>query len=80
MNNKSTLLDKIPNEMLRIPEIVHVVTALFNNCFTHGYVPDLWLRSLTPVPKGKGNSPDVPLNYRGISLICLVSVKYIVES
>ena len=62
-NNKSTGLETIPNEVLRLPGILHALTALFNNCFTHSYVPDLWLKSLiTPVPKGKDKDPNVPLN------------------
>ena len=76
-NNKSTGLDKIANGVLKLPGTLHALTALFNNCFMHGYVPDLWLKSLiTPVPKGKDEDPNVPLNYRGISLKSCVSKVY----
>ena len=75
--NKSVGLDKIPNEILKMPGILQTLTVLFNNCFTHGYIPDVWLKSLiTPVPKGKDKDPNVPLNYRGISLISCVSKVY----
>ena len=61
--------------MLKLPGILYALTALFNNCFTHSYVPDLWLKSfITPVPKGKDKDPNV--NYRGISLIYCVSKVY----
>ena len=40
-------------------------------------MPDLWLKSLiTPVPKVKDKDPNVPLNYRVISLISCVSKIY----
>ena len=76
-NNKSVGLDRIPNEVLKMPGILQTLSLLFNNCFTHSYVPDVWLKSLiTPVPKGKDKDPNVPLNYRGISLISCVSKLY----
>ena len=76
-NNKSVGIDKIPNEILKLPSLLQTLTLLLNNCLTHGYVPGIWLKSLiTPVPKGKDKDPNVPLNYRGISLISCVSKVY----
>ena len=67
----------MPNEVFRLPGILHALIALFNNLFTHSCVPNLWLKSLiAPVPKGKDKDPNVPLNFRGISLISCVSKVY----
>ena len=40
-------------------------------------VPDVWLEALIfPIPKSSSSDPRVPLNYRGISLLSVISKLY----
>ena len=49
---KATGHDKLPNELLRRPEIHDTLCNLFNTCFTLGTVPSDWCKSvIQPVPK-----------------------------
>ena len=73
-NNKSTGLDNIPNEVLKNPQVKLSMCQYFNKCFDYGKVPGVWLKSIiVPVPKGGNKDPFVPLNYRGISLLCTMT-------
>ena len=45
--------------------------------FLTGVVPSNWLDAIiSPIPKSKSNDPCVPLNYRGVSLLCPMSKLY----
>ncbi len=36
-------------------------------------IPSIWVTAIvTPIPKGKGKDPRVPLHYRGISLLSTI--------
>ena len=64
---KSVSIDLISNEMLKnlSPDMLSLVTKLFNACLSQGYYP--WRTSvITPIPKG-GNRYD-PNEYRAIAV------------
>jgi hypothetical protein len=76
-NGKSVGIDKIPYEVLKFPIIIDVLHALFNLCFDTGLVPSLWRKAMiSPLPKDNTKDKRVPLNYRGISLLSVVSKLY----
>ena len=71
---KATGLDNIPNEVLKNNSVMIVLWKYLTACFESGLVPSLWLKLIiNPIPKGSGKDPYVPLNYRGISLLCNIS-------
>uniref|UniRef100_A0A3P9J295 Reverse transcriptase domain-containing protein n=1 Tax=Oryzias latipes TaxID=8090 RepID=A0A3P9J295_ORYLA len=42
-------------------------------CFMNGFIPSSWYKSIIkPIPKSPQADTRVPLNYRGISLLCTV--------
>ena len=46
-------------------------------CFDSHKVPGIWIQALIyPIPKSPTNDPRVPLNYRGISLLSVISKLY----
>ena len=46
-------------------------------CLDSGKIPELWRRAIiAPIPKSDQNDPRIPLNYRGISLICCSAKLY----
>ena len=50
------------------------LTSLFNHCLAHGVIPTTWARGvISPIPKSASSDPRVPLNYRGISLLPVIS-------
>ena len=49
----------------------------FKKCFEIGIVPSMWAGApIRPIPKSRDRDPCVPLNYRGISLLCTISKVY----
>ena len=76
-NGKSTGYDKIPREVLKFPIIIDVLHAMFNLCFDTGLLPSIWRKAMiTPIPKDASKDKRIPLNYRGISLLSVVSKLY----
>ena len=76
-NGKASGIDSIPYEALKNDQAISVLTHMFQLCFDCGKVPSMWLRSIiNPIAKSKDNDPRIPLNYRGISLICCTSKIY----
>ena len=73
-NNKACGVDNVTNEFLKntSPEILHVMTELFNMVLKSGQIPTDWcLGIIQPIYKNKGSTSD-PDNYRGITLLsCL---------
>ena len=66
-NGKSTGLDTIPNEVLKVKELRSSVLNIMNHALLNG-VPDEWHHTaLIPLPK-KGDLSD-PSNWRGIALM-----------
>jgi exonuclease III len=67
-NNKSTGIDDIPNEILKLAELRPALLVLLNVMFVHGTVTQDQITSLlVPLPK-KGDLSDAG-NWRGISLM-----------
>ena len=74
-SKKASGLDGIQNELLIFSECHSLLKILFNKCFDYGKIPSMWLKSvIVPIPKSA--DPNVPLNYRGISLTSCVSKVY----
>ena len=75
--NKSVGWDNIPNEILEHKSVSLLLLKYFQKCFESGLVPTVWLKSVIyPIPKNAKKDPCVPLNYRGISLLCCMSKVY----
>ena len=69
--------DCIPNEVLAHVNVQSLILKLFQFCFDKSLIPSLWTKAaITPIPKGSTKDPCVPLNYRGISLLCCFSKLY----
>ena len=76
-NGKSSGFDKIPYEVLKFPIIIDVLHALFNLCFDTGILPSVWKKAMiAPIPKDSTKDKRIPLNYRGINLLSVVSKLY----
>ena len=76
-NGKSVGFDKIPYEILKFPIIIDVLHSLFNLCFDTGILPSIWRKAMiSPIPKDDTKDKRIPLNYRGISLLSVVSKLY----
>ena len=75
--NKAPGVDGIVYDVLKNDSSALLLTRLFNVCFEKRKVPDDWLNSLIyPIPKSVNNDPRVPLYYRGISLLSVLSKLY----
>ena len=76
-SKKASGLDGIQNELLKFDKCNSLLKILFNKCFDYGKMPSMWLKSIiVPIPKSSGKDPNVPLNYRGISLTSCISKVY----
>ena len=48
-----------------------ILKDLFQLCLDSGKIPSDWMKAIIkPIPKSRENDPRIPLNYRGISLLC----------
>ena len=76
-NNKSAGLDNIEAEIYKhaFPYIEHFLYLLFNRIFIKGEYPDIFGEGVI-VPIFKGGNADDPNNYRGITLINILSKIY----
>ena len=67
---KAQGIDMIPNEVLKnltMKEFLHkfINLSLINKC-----MPSVWnLGIIKPIPKGADKDPNIPINYRGITLL-----------
>ena len=76
-NNKAVGPDCIPNEVLKHPNVLVFLHKLCQFCFENKTVPVVWTKAIiSPVPKSSNKDPCIPLNYRGISLLCCASKLY----
>ena len=76
-NKKATGIDNIPYDVLKHDNIIDVLVHLFQMCFDSGKIPSVWRQSIIlPIPKCRTNDARVPLNYRGISLLSVISKLY----
>ena len=70
-NGKAAGIDNLLYEVYKNYSICNLLKHFFQLCFNTGIVPDQWLRAIiVPVPKLNMLDRYVPLNYRGISLLC----------
>ncbi len=61
--NKSSGLDKIPNEVLKQAGIHSLLFKFFHYCFESGLAPSVWLCGIVcPIPKRADKDPYTPLN------------------
>jgi hypothetical protein len=76
-NNKAAGPDGIVAELIKLAEtkVVKYLTKLFNKIFQSGTFPLEWTRSII-VPLHKKGDHSLPDNYRGISLLSIVSKVY----
>ena len=76
-NDKAAGCDGLPSEVYKNDISIELLHKLFNACFTSGMIPSVWNRAvIKPLPKGTTNDPRIPLNYRGISLLCTMYKLY----
>ena len=76
-NGKASGIDKIPYEVLKNQSIVDTLHSLFNLCFDTGIIPSIWRKAIiSPLPKDLMKDKRLPLNYRGINLLSVVSKLY----
>ena len=73
-NRKSSGLDEIPAEFLKVSEtsITPFLVLFFNHLYENGIFPKEWTKSII-VPLLKKGDPSCPGNYRGVSLLSIVS-------
>ena len=70
-------MDGLVYDVLKNEPSIDLLTRLLNLCFENRIVPAAWLQALIyPIPKSLQNDPRVPLNYRGISLLPVISKLY----
>ena len=73
-NGKAPVLDSIVYEVLKNEVSKRALVALFNRCLDTGIIPTTWCRAIiNPIHKSASSDPKVPLNYRGISLLPVIS-------
>ena len=71
--NKAVGIDNLPNEILKSPASIKVLTRLFKKVFQSGIIPTCWKYGiLKPIPKSSLNDLRDPLQYRAISLLSTV--------
>ena len=72
--NKESCIDNVASDILKdaFLAVTKKLCLLFNNCFKHAIIPNVWkCARVTPLPKG-GNSQSVS-NYSPIFLLPLLS-------
>ena len=74
---KANGVDGILADMLKVAgdTAVHFLTKLFNALFDEGMYPEEWSKAII-VPIFKKGDKGITDNYRGISLLCLISKCY----
>ena len=71
---KACGIDEVYNEVLKNEPVIKLLKELFQICFDSALIPSMWLKAIIhPIPKAKGKDKRIPLNYRGISLLCTIS-------
>ncbi|UYV60373.1 hypothetical protein LAZ67_1000972 [Cordylochernes scorpioides] len=72
--DKATGLDNIPNEAIKVlpDEYLILLTNIYNKILTTSSVPSVWTRTIIH-PIFKNGDPNIPSNYREISLISNLS-------
>ena len=74
---KAPGLDSLTYDVLKNDMSIVLLTNLFNMCLDNHFVPSCWKKAIiNPIPKSSSADKRVPLNYRGISLLSVVSKLY----
>ena len=72
---KAAGVDDIPAEVLKNDSCIQMLHRLIQRCFAKGMGPEDWNRGIiSPIPKSSSNDPYIPTNYRGITLISVLSM------
>ena len=71
-NNKGAGPDGLPAEVLKNEVCITFFQNLFPSCLKSMCIPSVWRHgTIVPIPKNSSSDPRIPLNYRGISLLCI---------
>ena len=74
---KAPGLEALVYDCLKNKILIKVLTELFNVCLSTAIIPSTWRKAIIcPIPKFSATDPRVPLNFRGISLLLVVSKLY----
>ena len=66
--------DNLPNEVLKWPQSVSLLTTFFNRILQTGFTPKIWRQAIIkPIPRSFMIDPRTPEQYRGISLLSTIS-------
>ena len=58
-------------------KMINVLHKFIQLCFDSGQIPQKWSQALiVPIPKSSNKDSRIPLNYRGISLLCTSAKLY----
>ena len=61
--------DNLPNEVLKWPQSVALLTTFFNRILQTGFTPKIWQQAIIkPIPKSSMPDPRTPEHYRGITV------------
>ena len=64
-------------EVLRNGNMIDFMCLFFNKCFSEGTIPSEWSKGIIhPIPKDKSMDPLVPMDYKGITLTCIMYKRY----
>ena len=70
-SGKAVGIDEIPYELLKNDYMITILLKFFQLCFDSSKIPSQWSKAIiVPIPKSGNKDPRIPLNYRGISLLC----------
>ena len=74
---KAAGIDNIPYEIFKHGDVYLVLLKLVQICFDLSLVPNKWsMGVITPIPKSNSQDMRIPLNFRGISLLCTSAKLY----
>ena len=66
--------DNLPNEVLKWPQSVSLLTNFFNGILQTGFTAKIWRQAIIkPIPKSSMTDLRTPEQYRGISLLSTIS-------
>lgn len=76
-DGKSTGIDQLPNEVLKNDTVIKALHKMFNFIFENHKIPTIWKKAIIyPILKDPNSDHRIPLNYRGISLLSVISKAY----
>jgi hypothetical protein len=76
-NGKSPGVDELPYNVLKSKNVIKALHKMFLLYFDTHIIPSIWRKAIIcPILKDNTLDPRIPLNYRGISLQCVVAKIY----